>query len=401
MTDRPKVLWLARHIPVPFNTGDRIYTGRLVEALGQAGADVHYLGLANPEYPDMGAEILDPVVRWEIVPGRPTGIVRAMMSSRPVVGARFGTPAFEARMVELLRANAYDAVVVDQHGLAWTLPFIEELTAAYRPVVVHIGHDFETDVYREIARAYRGNPVRRLALHLNAHRTAVAEHAAAMRSHLIVTLTEKDKILFQGLGTKAEFIVIPPGYEGPRRPERVITAATPRHVAIVGSYGWTAKQMNLAAFLEAADPILAQAGIAVSVVGNAPDDFKAQWEGRLKASRFLGFVDDLGDFLDGCRMGLVVETIGGGFKLKVLDYAFTRTPVGALRPALEGQSPDVIADFLVADNEAELAHGIVALIDDIDRLNAMHEIAYRAAAPRYEWRRNGENLLEAIRNCRR
>ncbi|WP_340318206.1 hypothetical protein [Rhizorhabdus argentea] len=42
MSRKPKILWLSRHLPVPLETGDRIYTARLVEALALAGADVHF-----------------------------------------------------------------------------------------------------------------------------------------------------------------------------------------------------------------------------------------------------------------------------------------------------------------------------------------------------------------------
>jgi glycosyltransferase involved in cell wall biosynthesis len=396
MSEKLRVLWLARTIPVPLDSGERIYTSRLVGALGKAGAEVHYMGLLNPDHPAVGPEILDPSVRWEVIPGEPIGLARAMLSSRPVSGARFGTKVYEERIAECLASERYDAIMIDHYGMTWALPMIEQLTAGQKVAILHLAHDFETEVTHSIATVYRGNPVRKVALHLNARRTAVAERILAARSDLIVTLTEKDRELFRGIGAHHDFLVVPPGYDGPRRPERTILATSPRRVGIVGSYRWTAKQMNLTAFLEAADPIFARSGIELSIVGDAPDDYRAKWAGKLAASKFLGFVDDVGIFLDSCRLGLVVETIGGGFKLKVLDYALTRTPVGALTPALEGQSPDVIKDFIVTEDPADLADMICTAIDDVDRLNTMHESAYRAADPLYDWGRNGRALRSAI-----
>lgn len=396
---RPAILWLARHLPVPLNAGDRIYTAKLVEALGRAGGDVHFLGLANPDYPDLDANELDPVVRWEIIPGRPRSTVRAMASRRPVVGARFGTPRYEARVRALLAERRYDAVVIDQYALAWALPLIAALPA--RPAIVHVAHDFETEVTAAIAAAYRGNPVRRLALHLNARRTARAERVIAAASDVVVALTARDCALFQEIGAKGAILVVPPGYDGPRRSARSVTAASERRVGVVGSYQWTAKQLNLAAFLEAADARLAAAGITLDIVGDAPEAFRAAWEGRLRSARFRGFVDDLGAFLDSCRIGLVIEAIGGGFKLKVLDYVMTRTPVAALAPALGGQDPRVVEHFLVRDTADALVEAIVAIIDDVERLNAMQEAAYAAAEPLYSWERNGAALLAAIVAARR
>lgn len=390
----PKVLWLARMLPLPLRTGDRIYTARLVEALGRSGAQVRYLGLANPEEPTLDASELDPSVQWEIVPGAPRGMARAMLSRRPVVGARFGTPVYRARVRQLLAAERWDAVVLDQYGLAWVLPLIAAVQGK-RPAIVHIAHDFETEVTAGIAAAYRGNPVRKLALSLNAGRTAAAERALATGSDLIVTLTGEDAELFRGIGANRANLIVPPGYDGPRMVARTIDAATPRRIGIVGSFDWTAKQINLASFLEAGDAILAEAGVELVVAGQMPPAFRAQWEG-LKATKLLGFVDDLPAFLGGCRMGLVIDAVGGGFKLKVLDYVMTRTPVAALRPALGGQAEAMTRHFLIADEAAALARSIVATINDLPRLNAMQDASYAAASTLHDWDNNGRALRSAI-----
>ena len=119
-------------------------------------------------------------------------------------------------------------------------------------------------------------------------------------------------------------------------PDRRIVRATPRRVAVVGNYQWTAKQINLSAWLEAADPILQNAGVGIDVVGDAPESIRKAWEARVKATRFHGFVEDLGEFLAARRMGLVIEQTGGGFKLKTLDYIFNRLPIAAIRGSMAG-----------------------------------------------------------------
>lgn len=400
----PKILWLARHLPVPLNAGDRIYTARLVEALARAGCKVRYLGLANPEMPTLGAEALDSTVDWDIVPGKPYGLIRGMLSSRPMAGARFGTRLFERRLLALLADTRYDAIVVDHYGLGWTIPIVLAHSSGVRPAIVHIAHDFETDVTAQIARGYRGNPVRKAALRLNARRTAQAEQLIAANSDLVVTLTENDANQFRAIGAGGESLVLPPGYDGERIPHREITDRTPRQLAVVGSYRWTAKQLNLTAFLEAADARFAEAGIRLLVIGDAPEEYRRRWEGRLVATKFLGFVDDLSLCLNQCRMGLVIEAIGGGFKLKVLDYVMRRAPVAALSPALGGQSPAITEHFLNQETATALVDQILHTVDDIQALNAMQDAAYSAAAALYNWDANGAALRDAINravaNCR-
>ena len=144
---------------------------------------------------------------------------------------------------------------------------------------------------------------------------ANAERSLARVADLIVTLTAEDADSLARFSPLSAKLVLPPATMD-RGADRQIVQATPRRVAIVGAYWWTPKQMNLSAFLEAADPILRNSGIGIDIVGEVPDSFRKAWEAKVKATRFHGFVDDLGEFLAARRMGLVIEETGGGFKIK-------------------------------------------------------------------------------------
>ena len=113
-------------------------------------------------------------------------------------------------------------------------------------------------------------------------RHANAERSLARAADIIVTLTGEDANSFAPLSPLSAKLVLPPGYNGPRAPDRRIVQATPRRVVIVGAYRWTPKQMNLSAFLEAADPILQNAGVGIDIVGEVPDSFRQAWEAKVR-----------------------------------------------------------------------------------------------------------------------
>ena len=119
---------------------------------------------------------------------------------------------------------------------------------------------------------------------------------------------------------------------------RVIDAATPRRVAIVGSFHWVMKQENLRRFVQAADAVFAQNDIQLDVIGGVPDRLREELAANARATRFHGFVDDPADHLAQARMAVVPEVIGGGFKLKFLDYLFTRVPIATLADVLTSAS---------------------------------------------------------------
>ena len=221
----------------------------------------------------------------------------------------------------------------------------------------------------------------------------------ARAADIIVTLTAEDADSLAPLSPASAKLALPPGYNGPRAQDRQIGQATPRCVVIVGAYRWTPKQMNLSAFLEAADPILQDAGIGIDVVGEMPESLRQAWEVRVKATRFHGFVENLGEFLAARRMGLVVELTGGGFKLKTLDYIFNRVPIAAIRGSIAGLPLTPGLHYLSYKSMRELAQGIAAVIDDLARLNSMQQAAYERCNAYFDWSDRGRILCNAIRRA--
>jgi glycosyltransferase involved in cell wall biosynthesis len=386
------VLWLARSIPWPANSGDRIYTGTLVSRVAEAGARIAFLGLADQDCVVKDA-VLNRSVTWTVVPGLPRGTVRALFDRNPVVAARYGTPSYRRYVREFLARNSPDAVVLDQYGLVFAL---DELDAVgYRGAVVHIAHDFETKVTRDLAASFTGSRLHKLALRLNAARTATAERRLARASHLVAALTEPDCEAFRRIGARRT-IALPPGYDGPVAEASWSAGDRHRRVVIIGSFRWTAKQLNLTRFLAAADARLAAAGIVIDIVGDVPAALRSAWEPKLKAARFHGFVKEPTSIFRSCRLGLIIEETGGGFKLKALDYVFNGIPVAALRGSFEGVPPSISRQFLVADDADALTTAVIATIDDDARLQAMQAEALRAAGGQFDWRRTAQDFLRAV-----
>ncbi len=391
MTD---ILWLARSIPLPLNSGDKLYTGKLVSSVAEAGARVKYVGLADDAF-DLPGSGLSKKVNWTVVPGARRSMMAGMLSSEPMVGARYGTVSYRKLLQSLLKPNHPKAIVLDQYGLAFALTELH--AAGYRGPIVHVAHDFETLVTRDLAQAYRKYSLRKLALLLNARKTEAAEMRLARASHLVVTLTERDASEFRRIGAR-NTLVVPPGYDRPIVFRPWSADSRLRRVAIIGSFEWTAKQVNLSNFLLAADAQFAAANISIDVVGTVPQALRAELEPKLRATRFHGFVDDLGTVFQQSRLGLIVEETGGGFKLKTLDYIFNGLPVAALNGSFEGIPESVAKHFLVKDDLPALVSSIIELIDRDDALDEMRAGALNAAKGNFDWRVGASNFIFAVEN---
>jgi glycosyltransferase involved in cell wall biosynthesis len=384
-----RCLWLARAMPFPWTAGDRIYTAKLAGALAAAGVDVTFAGLEGEAPPSAM-----PGIRWHIVPGAQRGKQASLASPMPLVAARHATPAYKTAVSELAARGPWDAVVVDQYGMGWVLR--NPALLAGRPVVVFVTHDHEESVTGMQWQDRTAGLPKRLALLQNHLKTRWFERWIARRSDLITTITEADAALFGAHVPDTPVLPLVPGYDGTRVAERAVGPDRPRAVVLFGSYRWSAKQANLRIFLDQADPLFAAAGVEIRVVGDMPEDFRRALEGRYRAARFTGFVEDPAPHLAGARLAVVAEPIGGGFKMKLLEYIFNRVPVAALEVCASGLPGEVRAQMLLAPELDGLLQAVLAAIDDVPRLDALQRGAFLAADGAFDWADRGFALRDAM-----
>jgi glycosyltransferase involved in cell wall biosynthesis len=387
-----RCLWIARGMPFPLTAGDRIYSARLAGALAAAQARVVMTGFAG-EAPPQAV----PGIDWRVVPGRPRGRMRALASAMPLVAARHHTPAYRALLGRLAAEGPWDAVIVDQYGMGWALD--EPGLLADDPVVVFVTHDHEASVTRQQWHDRSARLSKRLYLGQNWLKTRRFERWIARRSDLVTTITEADAALFRADAPQARILPLVPGYDGPRR-QRVLTPALPRGVVLFGSYRWSAKEANLRLFLDAADPLLGRAGIGIQVVGDMSEGLRRDLAARYPAAAFTGFVEDPEPHLSAARLAVVAEPIGGGFKMKLLEYVFNGVPVAALTDCAAGLPESVRRHMLLSPTLDGLLAGVAALVDDIPALQAMQEGAQAAAEGAFRWEDRGERLFATIESLR-
>ncbi len=296
---RLRGLWLARELPFPHDTGDRIYSANLARSLAEAGVALTLVGLQ----PTAGVSVpMDWPIRWEVVPGRARSALRSLFSTMPLVAAAHATSSYRNALRSLVEEE-WDFVVFDQYGLGWALEtFISRRAPAKAPVLVHVAHDHEASVMRSLYQNFGGSTVKRLALWQNFLKTKSFEKAIASSVDLVTAITEEDSLKFSNDAPGVRTIVLKPGYSGSVCSGRVLDAETPRRVVLVGSFKWIAKQENLRQFLEVADPIFAAKGIEFQVVGFMPSDFAASVTRYARATQIVGPVENLQPYFDRARI---------------------------------------------------------------------------------------------------
>lgn len=392
-------LWIARELPFPADAGDRIYSANLAGALAEAGVAVRFLGCAA-DGSDLPA--VSPV-RWVPVSGVRRSQGRALLSTLPIAAAIHDTPAYRSALDAQWQEQAWDAIVFDSYGSGWALKrylAVRGPAAAPPPVLVYVSHNQEAVLWHDMARRSQASPQRRIALWQNWLKVRSLERFILRHVDLITAISSEDAVALQALAPGRPTVVLPPGYAGARQSERVIDADCPKRVVLIGSFRWVVKQENLRRFVDLADGAFHRHGIVLDVIGDVPERLLAELQPRLKATVFHGFVDDVAPYFARARLAVVPEAIGGGFKLKFLDYIFGRVPVATLAAAAAGLPPGIRKNLLSRHDLPALVDAIVAHMDRLPVLNDMQQGAFEAAGQLYRWRDRGSALADAIVACR-
>ncbi|MGB1548021.1 MAG: glycosyltransferase family 4 protein, partial [Alphaproteobacteria bacterium] len=170
----------------------------------------------------------------------------------------------------------------------------------------------------------------------------------------------------------------------------------PRRIAILGSFNWIAKRMNLEAFLALAAPSFEKAGGEILVVGDMPKTDARGLESRFKAVRVTGRVEDVGPYLKESRLGIIPERTGGGFKLKMLTYIFHRLPIACLEGSVAGLPLRAGEAFLAFPDMEHLAKGALAALDDLMLLDRLQEKAFSQCRGKHDWAERGAALAALL-----
>lgn len=400
-----RCLWLTRKFPQPAKSGELIYSGGLIAALAEAGAELTVIAHDNDESPvGEGAARTrhrdEKGIDWRLGTPRLNGRVMSLATGLPSDSYRLMQGGPGAEFHEALSGEKWDAVIVDHAAMGWALkPFLRSFrngAGEDRPKLVYVSHNHESRVRRKVAEFSRDSFPKSLAMRWDAQKYAAQESALCRNADLVTAITDADAAAYRQEFGDRRFLSLTPGYAGPKWADRIIDEKRPRRVVMTGSFEWIAKRLNLERFLEMAVRPLEKAGVELQIVGKTAESFRQTIVGQYPAVSFEGNVPDVSPYLGESRMGLIVEIVGGGFKLKSLDYVFHGLPIAGLSDAVQGLPLESPGEILLMTSVPLLINEVVAAIDDIDRLNRMRQAALRKCEAAFEWKDRGRVLFDAL-----
>lgn len=378
-----RCLWLTRRFPRPTTSGAFFYSGVLIDELATiCELDV----LTYVDDVSRRAHVEEPPVegmRWFVVEAPTRARILSFVSPLPTEAYRYVSKDFVAALNQLVSEQTYDVILIEHIGMGWMLSHLKAALKSHGrdPALVYVSQNHEASVRKEVAAFASRNPLKQLYSGIDAIKAAKLEQGVIDACRGITAITDDDLKLFGKAAPDKTLGLFPAVFGGLPIAQREITKATPRRILALGSLLWHAKAESFLRFIELAKGPLTSAGIEMDVVGGAPKWLVEKIKEEHPWISCHGFVDDLAPFHSGARLGLMVDQVGGGFKTKLLDYFFNRTPVFGFADQLSGLSDfEEGRDYISEPTIEKLIDRVISSIDDLATLNDLQNAAAARAA---------------------
>lgn len=380
-------------IPRNLFSGEQIYTYNLYKALSR------YLDITLVGNEDMGTSGLPLDWAKEVVTVPRTRLRKqwSVLSPYPSGIFQFYSGEIRSALRALLdNGNQFDAIDCNSYLMYRAAKFFNdehEKKRGRRIPTLLVTHNVEATARIGLADRSQNFFIRK-ALQWDCAKIGWHE-SRALRSFDEVTAITPDDAAYMRPIVGKDVMAVVPGYDGIRLANHIITRETKRQVIVLGSFMWEAKRRNILDLVHAASARFTRANIKLKVVGMAP----ASLIEAMKVFPFVeitGSVDSFEEHLLESRIAIIAEGVGGGFKLKSLDYIFHNIPMAILNGSISGVPVISGKHFLGYDSVDELVDGIVREIDNLDKLNEMAHAAYHICENAFDWDSRAQSLNSLI-----
>ena len=401
MTSRPRLLFLSQCTPYPPHSGVTNRTYNILRQLRREydvtvlafsrrrhQADAAARAAARARLEALGLRMGEPV-EIPSQASRPRQIwdhLRSVGTRRPYVYYEYWSPAYRAQLADALREGPPALVHVDSLDLyRWCdgLPAVP---------VACTHHNIESDLLRRRAR-HTAHPLLSRYIDWQAARTEAVEREEAPRFDLNVMMSDVDAARLRELAPGARTVVAPNGVDVEAFTPTPEAGRVPGRVAFLGPLYMFANRDGVEFLLdEMWERIAAGApGASLHLIGQASAEDRA-WAAARPGVSSLGYVPDIRPHLAEAECCVVPLRVGGGTRLKILDYWAMGKAVVSTSVGCEGLATVDGENILIRDDPREFADAVREVLRSPELRRRLETNARRTAETVYSWDIIGEDL---------
>jgi glycosyltransferase involved in cell wall biosynthesis len=393
---RPRLAFVSPSFLFPNDTGGRIRTTNTLRGLKGGAFDITLLSPASSvqrsDWATQLHDVCDHFVDWVPTPMRPRW-QRAvdLWGDLPVNVASDRTATGLEAVRNTLGDGHFDIAVFD---------FVH--AAVLRPAGPHAAsvcftHNVEAEIFGRHA-AQVSNPLMRKIWTSQHAKMLKYEQEALRRFDAVVAVSERDATFFRDRYGLTQVSTISTGvdldfFAWSEPPP--LAAERPPTIVFTGSMDWDANLDGIRHFLAEAWPLVKaeRPDVRFVIVGRRPPAWLVEQVKALPGVSCTGFVDDVRPHVYAAHVFVIPLRVGGGTRIKAFEAMAMGCPVVSTAIGIEGLDVVPGEHFLLCDEPAAQARGILDLIgtpalrkqlSEQARQRVEHRFGHRVAAKEFE-----------------
>ena len=328
-----KTLHLCNRVPYPPHDGGAIGIYDIISNLAAQGHKVTVLAVNTPKHFQPDSVLQDRARLITVFVNTDISVTKAffnLFTSIPYIFERFVSPAYTAKLIQLLKAETFDVIQVEGSQMAWYVPSIRQYTQA--PVVLR-AHNVEYTIWQRLTR-HEKNLLKKIYLKYTAAQVKKFEKIYFELFDAIAAITQQDQDRIRELDSHVRVEIIPAGVEMHRFVRREDLSSKPKTLFMIGSLNWLPNQEGIFWFLEHVWPTVSREDpdLELHIAGSSPPPELLNL--NIPRVTIHGFVPDAAEFMQQYDLMLVPLLSGGGMRIKIIEgmglgKCILTTPVGA------------------------------------------------------------------------
>jgi len=248
-------------------------------------------------------------------------------------------------------------------------------------------HNFESLIYERFARVDT-NPLKRMVARIHGKRLRKEELQFIRKFDGVAAITETDANLMRKEIPGGNIRVIPAGVDTDYFQPSSLPQDENR-ILWVGSLAWDPNIDAVRYFLDSIFPriLKSQPNALFDIIGANSERLSKQAQKFGGSVRVLGKVPDIRDYLARSSVVVVPLRIGGGMRLKLLDFFASGKAVVTTSIGAEGNRAIEGVHALIRDNESSFSEAVIDLMKRPALRTRLGEEARRFVIQQYSWKK--------------
>lgn len=393
-----KILWVKAGGLVPPDSGGKIRSYSILRELARKHSVTFFSFYAAHEN-DIHKELENTFDRVELVPldlpsargfGELWDYGVRLFSREPYNISKYCRPQVRRKLERLLQSEKYDIIVCDFLVAAGAIPWNWPC-----PKVIFT-HNVEAIIWRrhfEVAR----NPLWKALSWREWRAMEAAERRYLQLADHVMTVSENDRDAFARFLDPTRLSVIPTGvdteYFSPSEDDE-----TPNSLVFTGSMDWLPNEDGILYFLKEVLPLICRQipQVSLSVVGRNPSPRLQSVAADETNVQLTGRVADVRPYVARSSVCIVPLRIGGGTRLKIFEAMCMGKAVVSTSIGAEGLPVVAGEHLLLADDPAQFAESVVALLRDPIRRQQIGATARALVKEKYSWAHGAGTFADVL-----